>query len=49
LVDAAGIPLACTVTGDDRNDVTQLISLVERVRPMRSKSHVRAKPRPKID
>jgi transposase len=31
LVDATGIPLAWTVTGGNRHDVTQLIPLVERV------------------
>src|SRR6478736_3777563 len=31
LVDASGIPLAWTLTGGNRNDVTQLIPLVERV------------------
>jgi transposase len=31
LVDATGIPLACTVTGGNRNDVTQLIPLLEAV------------------
>jgi transposase len=35
LVDASGIPLAWTVTGGNRNDVTQLIPLVERVPPVR--------------
>ncbi len=35
LVDATGIPLAWTVTGGNRNDVTQLIPLVERVPPVR--------------
>jgi transposase len=37
LVDAAGIPLAWTVTGGNRNDVTQLVPLVERVPPVRGK------------
>src|SRR5215210_2025953 len=37
LVDAAGIPLAWTVTGGNRNDVTQLIPLVERVPSVRGK------------
>jgi len=37
LVDASGIPLAWTVTGGNRNDVTQLIPLVERVPPVRGK------------
>src|SRR3954471_15051666 len=35
LVDATGIPLAWTVTGGNRNDVTQLVPLVERVPPVR--------------
>ena len=37
LVDASGIPLAWTVTGGNRNDVTQLVPLVERVPPVRGK------------
>src|SRR5437773_12561251 len=37
LVDATGIPLAWTVTGGNRNDVTQLIPLVERVPPVRGR------------
>ena len=37
LVDAAGIPLAWSLTGGNRNDVTQLIPLVERVPPVRGK------------
>jgi len=36
LVNAGGIPLAWTLTGGNRNDVTQLIPLLERVRPVRS-------------
>ena len=35
LVDASGIPLAWTVTGGNRHDVTQLLPLVERVPPVR--------------
>ena len=31
LVDASGLPLAWTLTGGNRNDVTQLIALVDRV------------------
>ena len=31
LVDATGIPLACSVTGGNRNDVTQLIPLLDAV------------------
>ena len=37
LVDATGIPLAWTVTGGNRNDVTQLVSLLERIPPVRGK------------
>ena len=37
LVDATGIPLAWSVTGGNRNDVTQLIPLVERVPPVAGK------------
>ena len=37
LVDATGIPLAWTLTGGNRNDVTQLIPLVERIPPVRGK------------
>jgi len=35
LVDAGGIPLAWRLTGGNRNDITQLIPLVERVPPVR--------------
>jgi hypothetical protein len=35
LVDAGGIPLAWTVTGGNRNDVTPLIPLLERIPPVR--------------
>ena len=35
LVDATGIPLAWTLTGGNRHDVTQLIPLVDRVPPVR--------------
>jgi tetratricopeptide (TPR) repeat protein len=37
LVDASGIPLAWTLTGGNRHDVTQLIPLVERIPPVRGK------------
>jgi hypothetical protein len=37
LVDATGIPLAWTVTGGNRHDVTQLIPLIERVPPVRGR------------
>ena len=35
LVDATGIPLAWTLTGGNRHDVTQLVPLVERVPSVR--------------
>ncbi len=35
LVDATGIPLAWTLTGGNRNDVTQLIPLLDKVPPVR--------------
>ena len=34
LVDATGLPLAWTLTGGNRNDVTQLIPLLERIPPV---------------
>jgi hypothetical protein len=34
LVDASGIPLAWSLTGGNRNDVTQLIPLIEAVPPV---------------
>jgi transposase len=37
LVDAAGIPLAISLTGGDRNDVTELLPLVDGVGPVRGK------------
>src|SRR6266498_3234145 len=37
LVDASGIPLAWTITGGNRNDVTQLIPLVDRIPPVRGR------------
>jgi transposase len=37
LVDARGIPLAWRVTGGNRNDVTQLIPLVDAVPPVRGR------------
>jgi transposase len=42
LVDATGIPLAFTVTGGNRNDVTQLIPLLDAVPPI---GGVRGRPR----
>jgi transposase len=37
LVDASGIPLAWTLTGGNRNDITQLVLLVDRVPPVAGK------------
>ena len=37
IVEAHGIPLAVTLTGGNRNDVTQLIPLVQAVPPIRGK------------
>ena len=42
LVDATGIPLAFSVTGGNRNDVTQLIPLLDKVPPVRGPSADRA-------
>jgi transposase len=38
LVDGAGIPLAWTLTGGNRNDVTQLLELLDRVPPVRGRA-----------
>ena len=37
LVDGGGIPLAWTLTGANRNDVTQLLGLLDRVPPVRGR------------
>jgi transposase len=37
IVEAHGIPLAATLTGGNRNDVTQLIPLIQAVPPIRGK------------
>jgi transposase len=37
ITDATGIPLAATLTGGNRNDITQLISLLQAVPPVRGK------------
>jgi hypothetical protein len=34
LVDAAGVPLAVTLTGGNRNDITQLLPLVDGIAPL---------------
>ncbi|WUC84029.1 IS5 family transposase [Streptomyces sp. NBC_00536] len=46
ITDAIGIPLAVTLTGSNRNDVTQLIPLLEAVPPVRGK---RGRPRRRPD
>jgi transposase len=45
-VDSAGIPLAISLTGGQRNDVTQLLPLVDGVGPVRGK---RGRPRQRPD
>ena len=46
LVDPSGIPLAVSLTGGNRNDVTQLIPLVDAVPPIRGlRGRPRRKPR----
>jgi transposase len=42
IVDAGGIPLAVSLTGGNRNDITQLIPLVDAVPPIRGR---RGRPR----
>jgi transposase len=42
IVDARGIPLAVSLTGGNRNDITQLIPLVDAVPPIRGR---RGRPR----
>src|SRR5215204_7635012 len=37
IVDPSGIPLAITLTGGNRNDVTQLLPLIDGVGPVRGK------------
>jgi transposase len=37
LVDAGGLPLAWTLTGGNRNDVTQLLALLDQVPPVRGR------------
>lgn len=46
IVDANGIPLQVTVTGGNRNDVTQLLPLVDAIPPIRGlRGRPRRKPR----
>jgi IS5 family transposase len=37
LVEASGIPLAVSVTGGQRNDVTQLVPLIDAIRPIQGR------------
>lgn len=37
ITDAGGIPLAATLTGGNRHDVTQLLSLIEAIPPVRGR------------
>ena len=46
IVDAGGIPLAVLLTGGNRNDVTQLLPLLQAVPPIRGK---RGRPRQRPD
>jgi transposase len=46
IVEAHGIPLAATLTGGNRNDLTQLIPLIQAVPPIRGK---RGRPRQRPD
>ncbi|WP_107309141.1 IS5 family transposase [Streptomyces sp. TP-A0356] len=46
ITDATGIPLAAPLTGGNRNDVTQLIPLLQAVQPVRGK---RGRPRHRPD
>jgi transposase len=46
IVEAHGIPLAATLTGGNRNDVTQLIPLIQAVPPIKGK---RGRPRRRPD
>ncbi|MEN3541373.1 IS5 family transposase [Microbispora sp. ZYX-F-249] len=46
ITDATGIPLAFTLTGGNRNDVTQLVPLLEAIPPVRGK---RGRPRRRPD
>ena len=36
-MDAGGVPLACTLTGANEHDVTQLLPLVEAIPPVRGR------------
>jgi hypothetical protein len=44
IVDAGGIPRAVSLTGGNRNDITQLLPLVDAIPPIRGR---RGQPRPR--
>jgi hypothetical protein len=46
ITEAHGIPLAVSLTGGNRNDITQLIPLVQAIPPVRSR---RGRPRQRPD
>jgi transposase len=37
ITDGKGIPLAVTLTGGNRNDITQLLPLIEAIPPVRGR------------
>jgi Transposase DDE domain len=43
LVDAAGVPLAVTLTAGNRNDITQLLPLVGGIMPVAERNGITAK------
>ena len=45
ITDGKGVPLAVTLTGGNRNDVTQLLPLIEAIPPVRGR-HGRPRRRP---
>jgi transposase len=47
LTDARGLPLALTLTGGNRNDITQLLPLIDGVKPVAGKVG-RPRKRPKV-
>jgi transposase len=47
ITEGAGIPLAVSLTGGNRNDVTQLIPLIEAIPPVRGRRG-RPRRRPKV-
>ena len=45
MTDASGLPLAFTLTGGNRNDITQLLTLLDAIKPVRG-SRGRPRKRP---